>query len=270
MDDALKREIVAAWSRVPEFFEDGCKYFMRWVKEYGEAIGKLAEERHLPPAGANDHMTVSDTDHAYLPSTCQGEWRPIDLCHPCGAFGIGADLVTPYSPVKATAKRHILEHVTDKQDRARDCMLLWRVYAKNTRRLPTTPGQRSLFDDLKAIYPDFDLRRFMMDLGAVLDSPAGPAMVTDAWRRVERDVVPPNVPVTDDEMEVLFVLDERDTLTTNPQVVAALKVKRFRRSETTVKGVVNSLIDKGLVARDPATPRKGVALTESGRTVARR
>jgi len=229
-DDHITREIVAAWSRVPEFFEAGCKVFMAWVKAYGTAIAKLAEEHAWPPP--KGYMTASDADHYGLPSTCRGEWRPIGLNHPCGAFGLPADVVTPYVPITAKNKRHILEYRTPEQARAHDCIILWRVYTSHARLTPAISGCDSLFNDLAAIDPDFDLRRFLMDLGGVLDSPAGPALIADAWGRV-REQLPHRAPVGEMPgliLEKLRRLPEHKGLT-GPQLLDWLQAPDAAQSE---------------------------------------
>lgn len=76
---------------------------------------------------------------------------------------------------------------------------------------------------------------------------------------------PSDVPVTDDEMEVLYTLDERETLTQNDAIGRALKDKGISRADTTVKMVVKSLIDKGLVERPK--PRSGVRITQDSQLV---
>jgi len=182
------REIVETFSERPDFFLAGCKGFMGWVKTYGEKVKRLSEERTWPPA--DGYMTALDTDHYCLKSTCHGEWRSVNLCHPCGSFGLDANLVTPYVPVKTAGDgRHAIEYMTEDQVWAHDCVILWQVYVRHARLTPAIPGRGCLYDALVKIYCDFDLKRFLLDLRAVLDSPAGPALVADAWRRM-RDRLP--------------------------------------------------------------------------------
>jgi hypothetical protein len=229
-DDQIAREIVAAWSRAPEFFRDGCKAFVAWVKDYGEEIGRLSRERACP----SDRVcgTGSDTDHYCLPSKCQGSWRPLDLCHPCGSFGLGADIVTPYAPITIKDDRHVLVSMSPEQVRAHDAMILWRVYASNARLMLAVSGRDSLFDELVEIYPDFDLRRFLMNLGALLDGRAGPAIVSDAWSRV-REQLPHRAPVGEIPgliLERLRRLPEHRGLT-KPQLLDWLQDADAARSE---------------------------------------
>jgi hypothetical protein len=71
------------------------------------------------------------------------------------------------------------------------------------------------------------------------------------------------VPLDDDELEILFVLDERETLATNEQIRKSLATKEIERSPTTIKGRVNRLRDKGLVER--ISKRSGVRITQAGK-----
>jgi len=69
--------------------------------------------------------------------------------------------------------------------------------------------------------------------------------------------------LTDDELEVLYVLEERDTLTTNEIISGALAQKQIIRADTTIKGVVRRLLALGLIERP--RERKGVRLTPAGK-----
>jgi len=76
-----------------------------------------------------------------------------------------------------------------------------------------------------------------------------------------------DVALTDDEMEVLCVLEERETLTTNKKIHRTLRQQDVHRSETTIKNIVNSLIRKGLAERPGQ--RSGARITPAGKAKAR-
>lgn len=69
--------------------------------------------------------------------------------------------------------------------------------------------------------------------------------------------------LTADELEVLYILEERPTLTTNETIVRTLVQREIIRSDTTVKSLVRQLLDRGLIERP--RERKGVRLTPAGR-----
>jgi hypothetical protein len=69
--------------------------------------------------------------------------------------------------------------------------------------------------------------------------------------------------LTDDELEVLFILADTETLTKNGVIERELRERKRQRSPSTVKKIVRCLIDKDLVQR-PAL-RSGVRLTEAGK-----
>lgn len=69
--------------------------------------------------------------------------------------------------------------------------------------------------------------------------------------------------LTDDELQVLDILEERDTLTTNETIVRTLAQREIIRSDTTVKSLVRRLLDRGLIERP--RQRKGVRLSRAGK-----
>jgi len=75
--------------------------------------------------------------------------------------------------------------------------------------------------------------------------------------------------LTELEQEILFVLDERETLTTIPQMCKVLKERRTGGVESTVKQAVRHLRELGLVERpqtsDGRPTRKGCRITARGK-----
>jgi len=69
--------------------------------------------------------------------------------------------------------------------------------------------------------------------------------------------------ISDDELEILWVLDDNETLRHNKEICDDLKRKEVWRSLSTVKVIVNRLIEKGLVVRP--SPRSGVCITPKGK-----
>jgi len=76
-------------------------------------------------------------------------------------------------------------------------------------------------------------------------------------------------PLTELEQEILFVLDERETLTTIPQMCKVLKERRTGGVESTAKQAVRHLRELGLVERpqtsDGRPTRKGCRITARGK-----
>ncbi|MDI9430107.1 MAG: hypothetical protein QM570_00115 [Planctomycetota bacterium] len=98
----------------------------------------------------------------------------------------------------------------------------------------------------------------------VCDGPAGePAETTTGDDGSGTGGSGDDVALTDDEMEILYVLEERETLTTNDKIGAALKQRDVERSPTTIKRRVNGLRAKGLIERPEA--RSGVRITPAGK-----
>ncbi|HSW00320.1 MAG TPA: BlaI/MecI/CopY family transcriptional regulator [Sedimentisphaerales bacterium] len=71
------------------------------------------------------------------------------------------------------------------------------------------------------------------------------------------------VALCDVDLEILYVLEERDALTTNKVICEAMKTKNVLRTESTIKTIVRRLLKCGLVARP--RERKGVCLTAKGK-----
>jgi len=75
--------------------------------------------------------------------------------------------------------------------------------------------------------------------------------------------------LTELEQEILFVLDERETLTTIPQMCKVLKERRTGGAESTAKQAVRHLRELGLVERpqtsDGRPTRKGCRITTRGK-----
>jgi hypothetical protein len=91
------------------------------------------------------------------------------------------------------------------------------------------------------------------------------ATIMDILRPVEVD----RLALTELEQEILFVLDERETLTTTPQMCKVLKERGTGGVESTVKQAVRHLRELGLVERpqtsDGRPTRKGCRITARGK-----
>ncbi len=87
--------------------------------------------------------------------------------------------------------------------------------------------------------------------------------ILDALRERERPQTEQGPDLTDDELQVLDILEERDTLTTNETIVKTLAQREIIRSDTTIKNLVRRLLDRGLIERP--RERKGVRLTIAGK-----
>jgi hypothetical protein len=71
----------------------------------------------------------------------------------------------------------------------------------------------------------------------------------------------------DDELQVLFILADRETLTKNATIEKAMRDENQPRAISTVKEIVRRLIEKKWVERP--RPRAGVRLTEEGKAKVR-
>lgn len=67
----------------------------------------------------------------------------------------------------------------------------------------------------------------------------------------------------DDELQVMYILDERETLTKNETIKQVLRQNKQPRSLSTVKAIIRRLIDKGWAVRP--RDRAGVQLTDAGK-----
>ena len=148
-------------------YEQERREFQQTQKEFKE--GKRARKPEWSDVILKDYMTTCQGDNYCLTFQC-GNWRPVELVHPLGYFGLSASVVT---------RGHVRE-LTEEKRRLCDCVLLSFVYARETSGLTADP-------DILPAYSrrNFDLTKFWWDLREKLDTPAGEGMIQRAWVRIE-------------------------------------------------------------------------------------
>jgi len=200
------QEIAKEVAKKPDFFREQCRLFFEWMDEYAEALRTRSREgpprldprseeykqerkefrqaqkeykegkRERKPEWSDvilrDYMTASQGDD-YCLTFRSGDWRPVELVHPLGYFGLPVTVVPRGHPHELTVERR----------RHRDCVLLSFVHARETRDDAVEPG----------VFPgysrrNFDLMKFWWDLRAKLDTAAGEGMIQRAWCRVKAEL----------------------------------------------------------------------------------
>jgi len=202
----IHQEIATEVAKKIDFFREQCRLFFEWMDEYAEALRTRSREgpprldpgseeykqerekfeqaekefkegkRERKPEWSDvilrDYMGALQGDD-YCLTFRSGNWRPVDLVHPLGYFGLPVTVVPRGRPRELTIERR----------RERDCVLLSFVHSLETFGDSAEPDAFPAYSRR-----NFDLMRFWWDLRVRLDTRAGEGMIQRAWCRVKAEL----------------------------------------------------------------------------------